>query len=143
MIRCSVCGTVCTGTDWHCTCGGPLEVVEDSIFEIEKLENVHSLWRYKKYVGTENSVSFNEGMTPLISVDDYYYKLDFLFPTSSFKDRGTTVHDVVFECTGDKNNRGGLFRECRRISGSVCSSSRNYRRNICARVCIQRKNFSN
>lgn len=91
MIRCSICKTVCTGTDWHCRCGGPLEIVDTEKFEVERLENVHSLWRYKKYLGTENSVSFNEGMTPLISVNNHYYKLDFLFPTSSFKDRGTTV----------------------------------------------------
>jgi threonine synthase len=30
-------------------------------------------------------------MTPVVLLGDYYYKLDFLFPTGSFKDRGATV----------------------------------------------------
>jgi threonine synthase len=42
------------------------------------------------YLGTEGTVSFNEGMTPVVFID-CYYKLDFLFPTGSFKDRGATV----------------------------------------------------
>ncbi|MGD2250349.1 MAG: pyridoxal-phosphate dependent enzyme [Candidatus Methanofastidiosia archaeon] len=91
MIQCSECHTVCTGTDWHCTCGSPVEVVDDSEFDVEKLEKVCSLWRYKKYLGVGNRVSFNEGMTPVVFVDDCYYKLDYLFPTNSFKDRGSTV----------------------------------------------------
>jgi threonine synthase len=102
MIQCSECQTVCTGTDWHCTCGGPVEVVDDSVFDVEKLEKVCSLWRYKQYLGTENSVSFNEGMTPLIFVDDRYYKLDYLFPTNSFKDRGTTVMMSYLDTQGIK-----------------------------------------
>jgi threonine synthase len=90
MITCSRCGKISDGREWQCTCGGPLEVVDDIIFQKEKLRPVHSLWRYQPYLGTEGVVSFHEGSTPLVSID-YYYKLDFLFPTGSFKDRGTTV----------------------------------------------------
>ncbi len=64
---------------------------EDKLFNPRDLNPVHSLWRYQLYLGAERRVSFNEGQTPLVSIGDYFYKLDFLFPTGSFKDRGTTV----------------------------------------------------
>lgn len=91
MITCSRCGKVSDGTGWQCECGGPLERGDVAPFRKEELTPVHSLWRYQKYLGTEKSVSFNEGFTPLVFLGGYYYKLDFLFPTGSFKDRGATV----------------------------------------------------
>lgn len=90
-ITCSRCGKKSEGTAWQCKCGGPLEIECEEPFRVEKLRSVPSLWRYQFYLGTECKVSFNEGMTPLVCIDDCYYKLDFLFPTGSFKDRGTTV----------------------------------------------------
>lgn len=91
MIVCSRCRNVSDGTAWQCQCGGPLERREDTPFKREELVPVHSLWRYQNYLGTEKSVSFDEGFTPLVFLSGHYYKLDFLFPTGSFKDRGTTV----------------------------------------------------
>ncbi len=89
MIVCSRCGAPSDG-HWKCRCGGPLEVREERKFRTEELRPVHSMWRYEPYLGTERRVSLGEGGTPLV-VDEYCYKLDYLFPTGSFKDRGTAV----------------------------------------------------
>jgi len=57
-----------------------------------------TLWRYEESLGIEDPnsrVTFNEGFTPLtpFSLDgrEVLLKLDYLRPTGSFKDRGTTV----------------------------------------------------
>ena len=59
--------------------------------------SVHSLWRYRQalLVDAADAVTMGEGWTPLVrgawdgvAVD---FKLDFMMPTGSFKDRGMTV----------------------------------------------------
>ena len=84
---------------WRCGCGGPLEVEPKGIFTRESLAaRPATLWRYREAIPIEkdeNVVSMNEGMTPLtpvvLSGMEILCKLDFLFPTGSFKDRGATV----------------------------------------------------
>ena len=57
----------------------------------------HSIWRYARalLIGAEHAVSLGEGGTPLLDGEWHgapvRYKLDFMMPTGSFKDRGTTV----------------------------------------------------
>ena len=56
-----------------------------------------SLWRYARglLIGAEHAVSLGEGWTPLIAGEWHgapvHYKLEFMMPTGSFKDRGMTV----------------------------------------------------
>ncbi len=56
-----------------------------------------SVWRYARAlpVGAEHAVSLGEGWTPLLDGlwhgAPVHYKLEFMMPTGSFKDRGTTV----------------------------------------------------
>ena len=56
-----------------------------------------SLWRYRKalLVDAASAVTLGEGTTPLVGAEwdgvDLEFKLDFMMPTGSFKDRGTTV----------------------------------------------------
>ena len=56
-----------------------------------------SVWRYAKAlrVGAEHAVSMGEGWTPIVegrwNGAPVVYKLEFMMPTGSFKDRGTTV----------------------------------------------------
>ncbi|MBU7014951.1 MAG: pyridoxal-phosphate dependent enzyme [Theionarchaea archaeon] len=90
MIVCSRCGHEVEETAWKCVCGGPVEVLEEQQFDVRELKG-SSLWRYQPYLGTEKRVSFDEGHTPFVFIDNCYYKLDFFFPTGSFKDRGSTV----------------------------------------------------
>jgi len=57
----------------------------------------HSVWRYRKalLVDAAHAVSLGEGWTPLVRGDwdgvPVLFKLEFMMPTGSFKDRGMTV----------------------------------------------------
>ena len=57
----------------------------------------HSVWRYARglLVGAEHAVSLGEGWTPRLAGTWHgapvHYKLEFMMPTGSFKDRGMTV----------------------------------------------------
>ncbi|MBU7032037.1 MAG: pyridoxal-phosphate dependent enzyme [Theionarchaea archaeon] len=103
MIICSRCRRVHHDGGWRCECGGPLEIKDERAFEIGELESLSSLWRYRSFIGTEPVVTFHEGFTPLIEIENLYYKLDFLFPTGSFKDRGTTVMMSALKAAGVTN----------------------------------------
>jgi threonine synthase len=56
-----------------------------------------NLWRYREALPLSSNkfVTFGEGATPLQKINIYgrniYFKLDFLFPTGSYKDRGSAV----------------------------------------------------
>ena len=56
-----------------------------------------NIWRYREALplSSENFVTFGEGATPLQKISiggrNVYFKLDFLFPTGSYKDRGSAV----------------------------------------------------
>ncbi len=85
---------------WTCTsCGGLYEVAEQRHFDPAEIEaSVSSLWRYHHLLPLPESVSsvtMGEGWTPLVETRldraVFLSKLDFLMPTGSFKDRGTTV----------------------------------------------------
>jgi threonine synthase len=60
-------------------------------------QSVDSLWRYRKalLVDAGSAVTLGEGWTPLVRAEwdgvVLEFKLDFLMPTGSFKDRGMTV----------------------------------------------------
>jgi threonine synthase len=81
---------------WRCDCGGILQIETENFFTKSMLSTREkSLWRYREalpLVDKKNIVSFQEGFTPLVKWrKDIFLKLDFLFPTGSFKDRGATV----------------------------------------------------
>lgn len=100
-FRCPDCGQEFPAAtrQWRCPCGGVLELSERSRFERDHIETkISTLWRYRAMlppVKTENIVSLGEGWTPLVPAQAYgiefLAKLEFLAPTGSFKDRGTTV----------------------------------------------------
>ena len=113
-LECTNCGTRCALTDpaLLCTeCGGLLEVIHDlqeGAPEVsegpEKRGLADSLWRYLDLLPVTDEdavVSLGEGCTPLVDAQRYgksiglkrlRLKLEFLNPTGSFKDRGTTVN---------------------------------------------------
>ncbi|RLG46607.1 MAG: threonine synthase [Thermoproteota archaeon] len=87
---------------WRCKCGHPLTLItrmED--IQLDPLiltERPLSLWRYREVlpVVEKSIVSLGEPLTPLIQLDlmgleSCFIKLDFLFPTGSFKDRGSSI----------------------------------------------------
>ena len=98
---CPLCGTKYPVSDsrYACDCGSVLELQKSVRFPLEKIKKrAPSLWRYREAIPIDKSsniVSFDEGMTPLV---DFCYrdfslklKLDYMFPTGSYKDRGASV----------------------------------------------------
>jgi threonine synthase len=85
--------------EWECIrCGRQLEVEGTRAFDPALIDtHVSSLWRYRPFLPLgDNSpaVTLGEGWTPMIPArgsTDLWYKLDFLMPTGSFKDRGSSV----------------------------------------------------
>ena len=85
---------------WRCpACGGAFELSTRKPFATERINaRDPSLWRYRAMVGLPEGavpVSMGEGLTPLVPVTfagrRIYFKLEYLAPSGSFKDRGTSV----------------------------------------------------
>jgi len=85
---------------WQCDCGGCLNLKQKPAqFSKEKIKKgPFSLWRYKEVfpaISPPSMVSLGEGCTPLVPGrwhgSDVFFKLDFVSPTGSFKDRGATL----------------------------------------------------
>ena len=84
---------------WRCDCGFFLDLKFKSKFPIKKiLARGPSLWRYREAIpilDNEHILSMREGWTPLEEMEfnghRILLKIDYLFPTGSYKDRGATV----------------------------------------------------
>ncbi len=106
-LRCSVCGRVHAPSRerWRCDCGGPLDLPPARAdFRGEALASrAPGVWRYREALPPlpeESVVTLGEGGSPLIDARRgtmLKYKLEFLSPTGSFKDRGSTV---LVSCLG-------------------------------------------
>lgn len=72
------------------------------------LQKTFSLWRYRAVFPplAIAPVSFGEGLTPLVDIDldghQVPFKLDYLFPSGSYKDRGSTVLMTYAKSIGAK-----------------------------------------
>lgn len=80
---------------WRCTCGGAFHL-EGYTFRFEpSLDS--GIWRYRQAIPLSGKtvISLGEGNTPLlerkIGGKLAYFKLDYLCPTGSYKDRGMSV----------------------------------------------------
>lgn len=95
--------------EWVCSrCRGLLEIGGAPEFDpaLVDVQNA-SLWRYRALLPLpENAdpLTMGEGWTPLIQVRladrGVYAKLDFMMPSGSFKDRGTTVVTTAVRALG-------------------------------------------
>lgn len=98
---CPACGKQYTPDTlvWRCACGSYLDVAPGIGLTREEIDTAEpSLWRYRKALhlaGERPSVYFAEGLTPLVRKEwggqDLHFKLDYLFPSGSFKDRGSAL----------------------------------------------------
>lgn len=104
---------------WICRCGGLFDLQERLPFQEAAIHRtLKNLWRYRAMIPLETEItpiSLGEGLTSLLPVafDDFEVlcKLEYLAPTGSFKDRGTSVlvsalhswgiHDVVEDSSGN------------------------------------------
>jgi len=86
---------------WRCSCGHPLELVgpapPDSgrgFAPAEAFERSgRGLWAFAPLMAVDPAVTLGEGFTPLAAADgwDAGFKLEYVSPTGSFKDRGATA----------------------------------------------------
>ncbi|TND10091.1 MAG: Threonine synthase [Bacteroidetes bacterium] len=100
-LTCTSCGKNQKDTTlyWRCPCGGLFDLVFEPAFHPKKLAGrQHNLWRYREALPVKNNrniVSFGEGFTPLLEIGfgdkSAWIKQDQLFPSGSYKDRGSTV----------------------------------------------------
>ncbi len=88
-----------TGTPrWCSDSGGYLNLSQGAGLKRADIDNSrHSVWRYAKAIAVDDkhAVTMGEGWTPLTCGDwngvSVLFKLEFMMPTGSFKDRGMTV----------------------------------------------------
>ncbi|MFC7229453.1 pyridoxal-phosphate dependent enzyme [Salinirubellus salinus] len=95
MLRCPACDATYADR-WRCTCGHPLEFAERPLPEADSPADVDprdGLWAVAEFLPVDRHVSLGEGWTPLVDAPDWdaAFKLDYVFPTGSFKDRGAAL----------------------------------------------------
>jgi threonine synthase len=97
MLRCADCGRTYTHR-WRCHCGGPLDfadppIPDDSAPNPASFDTRDGLWSFADFLPGSREVTLGEGLTPLVSAPDWdaQFKLEYVFPTGSFKDRGATT----------------------------------------------------
>jgi threonine synthase len=99
---CSSCREIIPASPltWRCPgCGGSLDVAKRHAFRADAIESRNgSLWRYRAMIPLPEDgapVTMGEGLTPLVpgvlGRTRAHFKLEYLAPSGSFKDRGTTV----------------------------------------------------
>ncbi|MBN1333624.1 MAG: threonine synthase [Synergistales bacterium] len=136
-LICDSCGTTFTEQErlWQCPCGGCLSFLEDRKGTFDKIHIASgpgNMWRYSEMLPLKEGlhpVSMGEGLTPLVKTDwsgkEVWFKLDFLCPTGSYKDRG-----MSFQIS--KLKELGIERVIEDSSGNAGSSMAAY----CARAGI-------
>ncbi|PGF14280.1 threonine synthase [Natrinema sp. CBA1119] len=100
-LTCRACGTEYAATadvPWRCRCGHALDFAELPLPAgdrptFRELETRRGLWAFEEFIPIERHTSFGEGFTPLVDVPEFGVecKLEYVFPTGSFKDRGATT----------------------------------------------------
>jgi len=130
-LKCWKCGeTVTEEPGYKCKkCGGIIEVHYDLQPGDEKRTNRKGIFAYENVLPFEkinDSFSLGEGMTPLVrakkqpfGLENVYYKLEGVSPTSSFKDRGLAVitakageqglNQIIIASSGNASASAGAY----------------------------------
>jgi len=103
-LRCPDCQrTYAAGPDepFRCDCGNPLELDVDPVdgdeeatpVPFSRLDSRRGQWVFGELLGVSPRVSLGEGFTPLVEASDRdaQFKLEYVSPTGSFKDRGAAT----------------------------------------------------
>jgi threonine synthase len=101
QLECRSCGRrYDEGADapWRCECGHALDVANPPIPDRPQpdpgsLDTRRGLWTFSSFLPVGRNVTLGEGMTPLVEAPawDAAFKLEYVFPTGSFKDRGACL----------------------------------------------------
>jgi threonine synthase len=91
-LVCPTCGTDYEDR-WRCSCGHPLEFARAPHPDPFDPDARRGLWAFAPLLPVDERVSLGEGYTPLVDAPhwDASFKLEYVFPTGSFKDRGATT----------------------------------------------------
>jgi len=142
-LICTGCGSTFSEDEllWRCPeCGGPLEWGDLPAFSPEEIDQgMLGLWRYHRFLPSMEGepLTLGEGWTPLVSVpgfgENLYFKLEFLAPTGSFKDRGVAlvvnrlarfgVREVVDDSSGNAGASMAAYSALAGISARICVPS--------------------
>lgn len=131
-LRCDVCDVASPqwSTAWHCTCGGTLSWYPGS----DALRSIEGpgVWRHARLlppVSPENRSSLGEVVTPVLEDDGVGYKLEYLSPSGSFKDRGAAcvvsclkqmgVESAVIDSSGNAGAAMAAYLANAKISATV------------------------
>ncbi|MBS3761082.1 MAG: threonine synthase [Halodesulfurarchaeum sp.] len=80
---------------WQCACGAPLELnMEPALGDPpQTFDREAGLWAFDAFLPVDREVTLGEGWTPLVDAPtwDATFKLEYVFPSGSFKDRGATT----------------------------------------------------
>lgn len=122
-VFCPECGSraLLVPGQWRCACGGAWEPPELGEFDPAQIDAADpSVWRYRRLYGLDFEtplVYLGAGNTPLVPLtldgQDLWLKLEYLAPTASFKDRGTSVminilaHQGVTHVAEDSSGNAG------------------------------------
>lgn len=124
-------------TIFGCDCSGFFVVEHRGKFPDQKIRDRKdtTIWRYREGFGLPDSaepVSLGEGRTPLVKrqIDgkNVLFKMDFVQPTGSFKDRGASVLISVVKALGvssvvedSSGNAGTAIAAYSRAAGISCT----------------------
>jgi len=120
-LTCPDCGTrYDAGPDepWRCACGRGLEFTErphpnGDPLPLHSLDTSEGLWTFFEFLPIEQHVTFYEGFTPMVDAPEWdaQFKLEYVFPTGSFKDRGDDDDPLAGGRTRRREGHRGLLRE--------------------------------
>ena len=113
-----------------CECGGLFELdFTPEAWDPELIDDKEwSQFRYRRFMALEGDawrdVTLGEGRTPIVRFDDdVLFKMDYMMPTLSFKDRGAATLVAHMKAIGVKS-RGQC---CRSLCGASGHQMRNFR----------------
>jgi len=96
-LRCPVCENT-YGDRWRCDCGHPLDFAdrplpENSTPDFTTLDIRDGLWTFAAFLPVDRRIDSGAGWTPLVKAPDWNctFKLEYVAPTGSFKDRGAAT----------------------------------------------------
>ncbi|ESP87782.1 pyridoxal-phosphate dependent enzyme [Candidatus Halobonum tyrrellensis] len=96
-LRCPDCDRTYADR-WRCECGHPLDYAETPLPDgpapdPAAFDTRAGLWSFDGFLPEDPLATLGEGTTPLVRAEgwDASFKLEYVFPTGSFKDRGATT----------------------------------------------------
>jgi len=95
---------------WRCVCGEPLEFASEPrpdgpAPDFAAFDSRRGLWAFRDFLPVDPGVTLGEAFTPLLDAPDrgVSFKLEYVSPTGSFKDRGAAaVISRALACGADR-----------------------------------------